>query len=529
MSTSQSFATRFLSSRTQTGKTSRMVRCQSFSFIATLFSLVLWGAMAAAEDAPTGTLCEGTIYSTPWFTIESGLPGPTVLLTGGVHGNEPSGSAAAEQIRHWKIEEGKLIVIPRVNRLGLAAAMRWLPPERNNNKLRDLNRNFPTAESPQPRTELAIAVWEFVQEIKPDYVVDLHEGFDFHVTTEKSVGSSVIFTTSTNRTKLGEEMLTAVNATITDESRKFVPLSRSGAVVGSLVRACQDVLKIDGFILETTFKDQPLSLRTRQHRLMVSTLFQNIGLLSQDLTGQLAPPKSTEVIQVGLFDGAGASQNGIDHFREQFGKSPRIHMNQIGPAEMEFETLRQFDVLLFPGGSGSKQGLAIGESGRQAIREFAKEGGGLMGVCAGAYLCSSDYDWSLDVINTAVFNKTIDIPDVGKKSMWYRGPANYVQMEFDPAAKQIFARSDLTNVKYHNGPILSKGTNHKLPDYTPLAWFRSEVSHYEPQRGTMVDTPAIITAPFGKGRVLCISPHPEATKGLEPIIIQSLEYLRQSE
>jgi ABC-type phosphate/phosphonate transport system ATPase subunit len=81
---------------------------------------------------------------------------------------------------------------------------------------------------------------------------------------------------------LAEKMLAAVNATVENPNRKFELLFRSGAAKGSLVRACTDRLKIDAFILETTYKVQALSLRTRQHRRMVSTLLQDVGLIDRD-------------------------------------------------------------------------------------------------------------------------------------------------------------------------------------------------------------------------------------------------------
>ena len=63
--------------------------------------------------------------------IETGVPGPTVLIVGGIHGNEPAGFRAADQVRHWPINRGKLIVIPKLNRLGVEANIRWSPDHRN--------------------------------------------------------------------------------------------------------------------------------------------------------------------------------------------------------------------------------------------------------------------------------------------------------------------------------------------------------------------------------------------------------------
>lgn len=236
----------------------------------------------AGSRGATGVLGEKTAWATPWYVVEGTEPGPVVFLTGGVHGNEPAGSYAAEQIRHWPVRRGRLVVVPKVNTLGLAAKTRWFPPLKEDMAQRDLNRSFPTAGRELPQSPVAEALWELVELQKPDFVIDLHEGFDFHRSNSKSVGSSVIFTNTDKRMVLARKMVAAVNATVEEPQRKFDLLSRSGAAKGSLVRACTDRLKIDSFILETTYKDQPLSLRTRQHRRMVSTLLQDIGLIDRD-------------------------------------------------------------------------------------------------------------------------------------------------------------------------------------------------------------------------------------------------------
>ena len=61
-----------------------------------------------------------------------------------------------------------------------------------------------------------------------------------------------------------------------------------------------------------------------------------------------------------------------------------------------------------------------------------------------------------------------------------------------------------------------------LGAFRALAHFRSEVSRYKPQKGTMVGTPAIIAAEYGKGRVLCISPHPESSVALHEMVRRGL-------
>jgi len=491
--------------------------------------LSICGALViiAAQVSPSlaavrsGVLGRGTMWETPWRIVDSGRPGPTVLIVGGVHGNEPAGFRAAEQIQHWPITRGKLVVLPQVNRLGLAANMRWSPTHRNDRRRRDLNRNFPKRDRRETLTPLCRAIWAFVNEHKPDWVFDLHEGFDFHIRNSKSVGSSII--SFPRHSDFAKVLQRAVNAGIEPE-RRFVVLAKSGPVAGSLARACAEQLGAKSFILETTFKGQPISLRTRQHRRMVATALMRIGLVDRDLVDHLAPPSAYGATRVALFDGAGANEakvlNVLDDKSEFF-------VCHVGPGDLRPAVLRQFNVLVFPGGSGSKQGNALGREGRKHVREFVRRGGGVVGICAGAYLCSSHYSWSLELFNAAVFNKTVEIPGKGRKSMWYRGPATDIDVEVTRNGATILGIQGLHSIRYQNGPILSRGDQPDLPAYRPLAFFRSENGIYKPQKNTMIGAPAVVAAQYGQGRVLAISPHFETTKGYESVVRRAVQYVAQ--
>ena len=111
------------------------------------------------------------------------------------------------------------------------------------------------------------------------------------------------------------------------------------------------------------------------------------------------------------------------------------------------------------------------------------------------------------------------------KSMWYRGDSSMVAMELSEQGRRILGDfPGVLQVRYHNGPVMSPAEIQALPDYEVLATFRSEVVRYEPQRGTMTGSPAIISTHFGKGRVLCVSPHPETSKALRPLLLHGLQW-----
>ena len=67
--------------------------------------------------------------------------------------------------------------------------------------------------------------------------------------------------------------------------------------------------------------------------------------------------------------------------------------------EIRTGALKNFDVVLFPGGGGTRQANGLQQEGQQAVRQFVKEGGGFVGVCAGAFLASCREESSLNLIN----------------------------------------------------------------------------------------------------------------------------------
>lgn len=249
--------------------------------VALLLSLATSAVAESAAPAPARVLLEGTPYAAPVYVVESGEPGPTVVIVGGVHGNEPAGVAAAERIRRWPIASGRLIVIPRANVPGLEANKRRDPRVPADDG--DLNRNFPHEDQSEPLGQPATAIWELIAASKPDWVLDLHEGYGFRAGGSKSVGNSLIYLASESLDPIAERMRSAVNATIDDPDQHFVLLQKSGGVKGGLTRAAREVLGAQSFTIETVYTDQPLGRRVRQHCLMVETVLREIGVLEQTI------------------------------------------------------------------------------------------------------------------------------------------------------------------------------------------------------------------------------------------------------
>lgn len=478
--------------------------------------------LLASPTTVTNQLLAGSRFAMDCYIHDSGQAGPTLLIVGGAHGNEPAGAAAAEIIGHWPITKGKLVVVPRSNVPALAAGKRNTPNLSTN--LGNLNRNYPRAGlNEPPRGEVATAIWNLALQYKPDWVLDLHEGFDFNQLNEKSVGSSVICFPNESGVAAADLMLAAVNVTVVAPELKFV--RRNMPVDGSLARAGGEHLHVPSMTLETTSK-QPMEKRVRQHEIMVHRLLNHLGMMGVELpaatlaAGNASPKTGTAssnpaaTIRVALYAGPGTGGNGPPSLMKRLNNAPFSSIKQITPEEIRGGALTNFDVVIFGGGSGSKEAESIGDTGREAVKNFVAKGGGYIGICAGAYLATSGYPWSLGMINARTVSPK-----------WQRGRTD-VKLELTEGGRRILnAPQGWFDCKYANGPIVKPDTQTNLPPFETLAYFRTEVSSNGAPAGVMINSPAIFSGQYQLGRVVCVSPHPEQTAGLEAIVPQAVTWV----
>ncbi|MBN2269434.1 MAG: hypothetical protein JXN61_02405, partial [Sedimentisphaerales bacterium] len=141
-------------------------------------------------------------------------------------------------------------------------------------------------------------------------------------------------------------------------------------------------------------------------------------------------------------------------------------------------------------------------------------GGGYAGFCAGAYLASNNYTWSLKIIDARVIDR----------KHWKRGTGE-VKIELTSKGRRLFTeKPGLIDIHYANGPLLAPDEDPNIPDFETLARFRTEINKNGAPEGVMKDTPAMIAGRFGRGRVFCSSPHPEYTDGLEHLIDKAIRW-----
>ena len=221
----------------------------------------------------------------------------------------------------------------------------------------------------------------------------------------------------------------------------------------------------------------------------------------------IAAPAKTKPIKVAIFDGKGAFGGGIESTEARIKSLAQASVTRVKAEDWATIDLKPFDVVVFTGGSGSAQAEAIGEAGRNNVREYVRGGGGYVGICAGAYLACSNFKWGLGILNASTVS-----------SKWQRGQG-FMDLEITDEGRKLLGDVRGTfKVRYHNGPIIKPAERTDVPAYTPVAFFRSEIAEYGSPAGVMVNSPSQAIGTFGKGRVFISSPHPENTPGLEHFI-----------
>lgn len=158
--------------------------------------------------------------------VDSGKPGPTILLLGGVHGNEKCGAVYLQKfskdLQEGKInvDSGKIVVIHTANKCGFNNNSRYVPGLEYD----DINRNFPKEKnSKECRGPISTTILKEVD--KADIVFDFHEGYDYHKLNKRSIGSTLTTVGCKISNDLSEYIVKQLNNNIPEEHRKFTVIS----------------------------------------------------------------------------------------------------------------------------------------------------------------------------------------------------------------------------------------------------------------------------------------------------------------
>jgi len=227
-----------------------------------------------------------------YHIIDSKKEGPTVMIIGGTHGNEPAGYLAVKKLledinsRKIEINRGKLILVPEVNYCALRLGIRYIP------FVGDINRKYPVNINEKISSQINNKIVELAN--SADFILDFHEGWGFHKLDNNSIGSTITPNDNKISHDIAQLFLEQINKNIYENNKKF-----------SILTSDEDLLKLDGYsrdkeikgtlryylnlinknyvLIETTGQNniQKIDVRLYQNRLFINELLRYYNLISK--------------------------------------------------------------------------------------------------------------------------------------------------------------------------------------------------------------------------------------------------------
>lgn len=365
-----------------------------------------------------------------------------------------------------------------------------------------------------------------LERVQPDWIVVLEEDYDFHAEVSAAYGatvaplsvslparSGVTVRVAGVDTRVAGQLRAGAAGATGDGKALWRIVSRSAHPRGEAVKRLLGRADASSFLVTTSAKNerkrQRVALRTRELRSAVYGLLAALEMCT-DQPGALLPPRPDRRLRAAIYDGDGAvSSSGHDPLWIK--RSLRHHGDMrvalIGPEDINDGLLSQFDVVVFGGGSSSRQGKGLGDAGRRRVRDFVREGGGYVGICAGAFLAANARAHDLFLVR---FDRD------GTSG------SDVVGVDFSPAAGDAIGVTGRFPVKMSGGPLIHL---EDLPS-TCEVWgtFTEDLPRSDKPDLKLKGTVAVFAAPYHAGRVVVFSPHCERYPGPQQAFWNALRW-----
>lgn len=225
--------------------------------------------------------------------------------------------------------------------------------------------------------------------------------------------------------------------------------------------------------------------------------------------------KSTDVVDVpgsklnvAVFQGHGGAETCVWETMAAVGMDTSLKGRLVTTKDIADGVLESMDVLIVPGGGGSRQYLNMGSSGRKAVQEFVRNGGGYVGICAGAYLITDTPGYASLAMSGA---EAHDIEHDNRG----RGIAKVTLNEEGRALFPQVADRDTLYIMYYEGPVVLPNEE-STTTYVSYATMESDVHVEGNAPADMTNGKSFLyIAEYGAGKTASVVGHPEATPGMQ--------------
>lgn len=219
---------------------------------------------------------------------QGALPGPTLLVVGGIQGDEPGGfNAAALLTTRYRIEQGNLWVVPNLNFSSIIKRSRGL--------YGDFNRKFSDLPKNDPEYHQVARIKSIISDPQVDLVFNLHDGSGFYhpeyIDQQRNPqrwGQSCIIDQSDlpgvrygNLEQLSRTTIERVNARTSETSHQFQLKNTNTRWTETDMRQSLTFYAVDqnkpAFGIEAS-KNFPTHIRTYYHLLALEAYMEQVGM-----------------------------------------------------------------------------------------------------------------------------------------------------------------------------------------------------------------------------------------------------------
>ncbi|MEI6093454.1 MAG: M14/M99 family metallopeptidase [bacterium] len=246
-----------------------------------------------------------TDYELHVFKIHGKEPGPTLMIIGGIQGDEPGSYISADMYADARLKKGNLIVIPRANFLSIIAHKRQI------NK--DMNRLFDNTGKETQEDKVVAVLKELIK--SSDFLLNLHEGSGFYnpkyideLNNPKEFGQSIIADTDSYKSPkcncelrlkdMADKVTKEVNQKIDNPSYKFRFNNHNTASdktthpeqKGSATYYALYTVGIPAFGIETSKNIEDIELKVNMHTMIINEFMKQLDIVPEDNYINVMPP-----------------------------------------------------------------------------------------------------------------------------------------------------------------------------------------------------------------------------------------------
>jgi hypothetical protein len=279
-----------------------------------IFLLWLWIILSLFLIFPTQALSKkehlvyfpNTAFELNIYKIYGKQPGKTLMLIGGIQGNEPGGFLSADLYADMSLQKGNLIVVPRANFYSIILNQRG--PHG------DMNRKFTHEDTSSSIEDKIVAILKKLIS-ESDYLLNLHDGAGYYYPkyinkwrNPMRFGQAIIAdckgyrVPGTNRVikleEMAQKVIREVNPHIKNDLHKFHFMNTSTGDKDSPHREQQNSATyyaltkhhIPSFGVETSKFLPSIDLKVRYHNLVINAFKKLFGIIPESPGLILDPP-----------------------------------------------------------------------------------------------------------------------------------------------------------------------------------------------------------------------------------------------